>query len=433
MKLTIHNFAKISHAEIQLDGLTVIGGDNNTGKSTIGKVLYSIFRGTSDITRRIKEERIKAVREIFAAVTKMTISDDDCARVMGDSSQVRPVLFKLLDNDFIHDQKVEQASPVKAFIDSFESRVRSRIEAVLSMPSDRVAWIILKRVFECVFHGQYHPLKTDIPPAELCLEVRGRVNTMQFRYDCAELTSTVDLFAHAILLTDPNAMSYVNIKDFDSNPAYTKILDKYVYELVLKLMRDDSKESGILKEQRRDLIESVLGQLDGMILGTLKSVEQGDLALHEQGNGQATKVQNLSMGMKALLLLRTMLSKGILSERDVLILDEPENHLHPEWQVFYARTLIQIQKAYNLSMVVTSHSQFFINALQRFVISEGMSEKTHFYLTKQDPSRPGYCTVEDRGSSASGIVRSFNLAYERMSVLSGELHEPDNASSLDKE
>ena len=45
MKLHIENFAKIGTADIRLDGLTVIAGQNNTGKSTLGKVLYSFFRG----------------------------------------------------------------------------------------------------------------------------------------------------------------------------------------------------------------------------------------------------------------------------------------------------------------------------------------------------------------------------------------------------
>lgn len=42
MKLRIDNFTLIKRAEIDIDGITVIAGNNNTGKSTVGKVLYSI-------------------------------------------------------------------------------------------------------------------------------------------------------------------------------------------------------------------------------------------------------------------------------------------------------------------------------------------------------------------------------------------------------
>ncbi|NCU39957.1 hypothetical protein EOL99_03645, partial [Candidatus Falkowbacteria bacterium] len=35
MRLQIENFAKIAKADINIDGITVIAGENNTGKSTI--------------------------------------------------------------------------------------------------------------------------------------------------------------------------------------------------------------------------------------------------------------------------------------------------------------------------------------------------------------------------------------------------------------
>ena len=36
MKLSIKNFAKIKETDIIIDGITIIAGENNTGKSTIG-------------------------------------------------------------------------------------------------------------------------------------------------------------------------------------------------------------------------------------------------------------------------------------------------------------------------------------------------------------------------------------------------------------
>ena len=50
MNLLIDNFAKIKHANIEFNGITVIAGDNNTGKSTIGKILFALFDAFNDIT-----------------------------------------------------------------------------------------------------------------------------------------------------------------------------------------------------------------------------------------------------------------------------------------------------------------------------------------------------------------------------------------------
>ena len=40
MKLKIRNVAKIEKADLDLYGITVIAGNNNTGKSTVGKTVF---------------------------------------------------------------------------------------------------------------------------------------------------------------------------------------------------------------------------------------------------------------------------------------------------------------------------------------------------------------------------------------------------------
>ena len=44
MELKIRNVNKIKSADIQLNGLTVIVGENDSGKSTIGRVLFSAIK-----------------------------------------------------------------------------------------------------------------------------------------------------------------------------------------------------------------------------------------------------------------------------------------------------------------------------------------------------------------------------------------------------
>ena len=61
MKLNISNFAKIDNADIIIDGITVIAGENNTGKSTIGKILFSIFNSLYDINEQIQGQRISEI------------------------------------------------------------------------------------------------------------------------------------------------------------------------------------------------------------------------------------------------------------------------------------------------------------------------------------------------------------------------------------
>lgn len=61
MRLNIRDFAKIKEAEIIVDGITVIAGENNTGKSTVGKIIFSIFHALSGIEDKIVDERLKEI------------------------------------------------------------------------------------------------------------------------------------------------------------------------------------------------------------------------------------------------------------------------------------------------------------------------------------------------------------------------------------
>ena len=54
MELNIKNFASIKEASIKIDGITVIAGENNTGKSTIGKILFASFNSLRDIDKEVR-------------------------------------------------------------------------------------------------------------------------------------------------------------------------------------------------------------------------------------------------------------------------------------------------------------------------------------------------------------------------------------------
>ena len=42
MELKLKNIGMINEANVKIDGLTVIAGENDTGKSTVGKALFFI-------------------------------------------------------------------------------------------------------------------------------------------------------------------------------------------------------------------------------------------------------------------------------------------------------------------------------------------------------------------------------------------------------
>ena len=71
MKLRIRNVAKIEEADLELNGITIIAGNNNTGKSTIGKIVFSLFNSLVNLEEKI----VKQKRDLIYQVLKRKMED----------------------------------------------------------------------------------------------------------------------------------------------------------------------------------------------------------------------------------------------------------------------------------------------------------------------------------------------------------------------
>ena len=74
MKLRIRNVAKIEEADLELNGITIIAGNNNTGKSTIGKIVFSLFNSLVNLEEKI----VKQKRDLIYQVLKRKMEDISC-------------------------------------------------------------------------------------------------------------------------------------------------------------------------------------------------------------------------------------------------------------------------------------------------------------------------------------------------------------------
>ena len=65
MKLSLRNIAKVEQADIEINGITVIAGENNTGKSTVGRALFAVFNSFYDIENQVKEQREDSIEKLL--------------------------------------------------------------------------------------------------------------------------------------------------------------------------------------------------------------------------------------------------------------------------------------------------------------------------------------------------------------------------------
>lgn len=108
-----------------------------------------------------------------------------------------------------------------------------------------------------------------------------------------------------------------------------------------------------------------------------------------------------------------LIENGYLTENSILIIDEPEAHLHPQWIVEFARILVLLNREVGCKVLLASHNPDMIAAIRSISSAHGTLDATRFYQAEKDPESLRY-TYKNLGSDIEEIFQSFNIALERI-------------------
>ena len=125
------------------------------------------------------------------------------------------------------------------------------------------------------------------------------------------------------------------------------------------------------------------------------------------------EIERVATGFKTFTYLQRLLENGFLGRDSLLLIDEPEAHLHPQWIVEYARILVLLHKELGQKIMVATHNPDMVAALKAIAEREGVANKTHFYIAQATEQQAGY-TYKDLGIDISEIFTSFNIALSRI-------------------
>jgi predicted ATPase len=102
-----------------------------------------------------------------------------------------------------------------------------------------------------------------------------------------------------------------------------------------------------------------------------------DIFYKKDGLPNKLEMAQTSSGIKMFGFFQILILNKSLTQGSVLILDEPEVHLHPKWQLEYAKFLVSLVKG-KITVLVNSHSPYMIEALKRYGTQAKIS--MDFYL-----------------------------------------------------
>ena len=123
------------------------------------------------------------------------------------------------------------------------------------------------------------------------------------------------------------------------------------------------------------------------------------------GSGKSIYVRNLSTGLKTFVVLKMLLKNGILEYDGTIILDEPEIHLHPEWQLLFAEIIVLIQKEFGMHILLNTHSPYFLRAIQVYSAKYAIADKCKYYLSE----------VKDEQAYILDVTDEIEKIYQKLS------------------
>jgi predicted ATPase len=135
------------------------------------------------------------------------------------------------------------------------------------------------------------------------------------------------------------------------------------------------------------------------------------ITIKEMKDGKSLNIRNLSTGMKTFLIIKTLLMNGTLQSNGTIILDEPEIHLHPEWQLLFAELIVLIQKNFEMHILLNTHSPYFLRAIQVYSAKHEIADRCKFYLSGIDES---YASIRDVTNDIEQIYRKLAFPFQKL-------------------
>lgn len=438
MELTLQNIGIINNAEIDLNGLTVICGTNNSGKSTAGKALYAAIESLNNIDAKFHEELMLNFRRTLLSISrildlesiiryidlkKMTSRYDiqlerlitsplryrdikeDTTAMLDEIKSMRFALENLNAQillDCATKSKSELPKRVIAYLNNFDEEKEKALSLIgdmsrFSFENDLKGFAekSLSSLLSKEFNGQIFPinLKTREKKSYIRLtknEEMGLDATIIEKKDISvTIKSDYKLFvSNAIYIEDPYILDKLSVYDDD------EFLSMYRYQIGINRFdySHNSKLNRLLmKKSATSLIErsineakynQIIKKINEVIPGTITKKENG--FYYEEPNKMPLKVQNLATGAKMFSIIRNLIEKGEVNFDTVLILDEPEAHLHPEWQNIFAEIIVLLIKELNTTVLLTTHSPTFLMALEAYSKRYQLRERAAFYISKHN-------------------------------------------------
>lgn len=381
MKLIFENLGALEYGELELADLTILCGENNTGKTYVTYLVYCLLttwkqlvdvdfkrefldlrrnglvkinlqEKFSDSWKDICSDTLKKFEEEFPEMlaskselfSKLTIQVDmplgNAWKVREFKSELRSAKGNLLVTMIKqeHSDEIELAAP------------QSEEMSAQSMAS--LGEFIEERIFGLM-------LKDVIPDVFIASTERTGATTFKKQLNLAT-SNLIDLLSQA---HKEGADSITPHKVFET------IYGRHEYALPVRhnvqfinqLPNTGAEDGALFKE-----VPSLLKRFEGIVGGTYVTNKEGNTHFQPKGSSLKLSLGEVSSSVRSLLIVWYWL-KHSAEKGDMLMLDEPELNLHPANQRKLARFIAALVNN-GIKVFITTHSDYIIREFNTLIM-----------------------------------------------------------------
>ena len=391
LKISVKDFRAIHSASIDLNGITVIAGVNGSGKSTLSRLLYTIFnkvKTLDDVYWSVFYSETFATREVCQQIYD-TLKPSDLNLLFGTTvEEVRNEIQKaisLLTDSFSQDEKIKRLLSIIKYNLGIEIKNKEDLNIIMDVFNKTAA-----RYEDRKKNRSFKELGNEIASELQEDNIINKVSVSEYGYtffgpgvESVPLLHSVKFCTYIDTpkkLEVPFSYSEWDYINSQKDAAYNQEISKYLSDNILK--------------------------------GDASYSEQWKTLIYQRNDGQTFDLSQSATGVQAFAFLQLLLKKGLINDRSLIIIDEPEAHLHPQWIVEYAKVLVELNKKTKARFFIATHSTDMVSALR--YISEKEDTLDHLSYYRAVPSDADAYTYDyqDMGTDIEPIFESFNKSYE---------------------
>lgn len=424
-KIVIKNFGPIEFAEIDISRIVVLIGEQASGKSTIGKLIYFFKSLKEEFFSFIYKEDVEKqpiifyykIREKFKLFfpffsdlnfftvkyfysktnfielvkvtnkTELTIENSlftETNRQILEEIITKIHSKKTSNNIFaLNEQKAEKSKGTNTLIKFIEDFFQDNLTS-LYVPAGRNISVTYSGQFKLLFFGelskQFDKLLENINDDNYSKEFSADMFLMK------EYLKEVE-----------GVLDYFKNSDFKSQIERKKLLDKKINENLLYYTKS--------------LIEHILK-------GEYVKDNSGEKIYYDKKNNGYVHLHNASSGQQEAIRILQDLFIILLDKKNVFrVIEEPEAHLYPVAQKNIVEFIATVINNTNSQIVITTHSPYILSVFNNLLYSNMVAKKDKTKTTKINEIIPEFSQLNPekfRAYSLKNISKTYiddNLPY----------------------